>query len=305
MSDLFGDSLEPILIGVSLIVFSVKFGYFFDLKLSEGIRNSVASQMKRVAKGEELVSVFIELFDRLFKTTHRGRPSVLRAIVASCLVLLTFIAVALVVWIDEPETAFTALAKERSWPAWTGIIAPICIWLGTNLIGDFLSLWETRVILGLMRNSKDWRVQVGLLVLDLVATVIVFCVGVLIGVCILFVAEVLQGQGISWDQAQKIMTALAETFNELILNNHLMFCGKRNSYDLISIYFYTSLSASVWAWIFFLGVRVWLPIGQQISKLLSVDRHPFGVAMTIGGVIVGGMVIVVLYILQIFGSICG
>ena len=283
--------LTPLFVGGSVAFAIAEFGYRWDRRISSGNRDRVRDRMKQFVNQGNLADLFLGPFDRFFDPRGTGRPRILRAALASCLVLGFFLFIGALCWVGDDNNAFARITDSSAFPGWSGILAAMAFAIGTNLVGDIFSLWETRFILGRMAVAPP-RLQALFVLLDLVATVFIYCIGLVLGAYIALVFELFQG----YTTLERILNpsfvygwiefTMSETYSKLIVDKGLLFLGPRGSYDLISVYFYTALSTSIWAWLFFLGIKLW-PSLSWVGKLLDVDRAPVGVAMTIGGLFSG------------------
>ena len=279
--------LIPLIVGGSVALGIAEGGYRWDRRLSSSDRDRVRDRMKQFVSQGNLADLFLGPFDRIFHPTDTGRPRISRAAMASCLVLGAFLFLGALYWVGDDSNAFAIITDPSVFPGWSGIFAAMAFAIGTNLVGDIFSLWETRFILGRMADAPP-RFQAPFLLLDLVATILIYCIGLVLGAYIALVFELFQG----YTTLERILNpsfvygwielSVTETYSKLIVDKGLLFLGPRNSYDLLSVYFYTALSTSIWVWMFFLGIKLW-PSLSRVGRLLDVDRAPVGVAMTIGG----------------------
>lgn len=283
--------LAPLFIGGTVALAIANFGYRWDRRLNSGDRDKVRDRMKQFVSQGNLANLFLGPFDRVFDSRDTGRPRISRAALASCLVLGTFLFLGALCWVGDANNAFARITDRSAFPEWSGIFAALAFAIGTNLVGDIFSLWETRFILGRMAVASP-KLQALFLLLDLVATVLIYCIGLVLGAYIALIFELFQGNTTlecilnpsfvyGW-----VEFTVSETYSKLIFDRGLLFLGPRSSYDLFSVYFYTALSTSIWVWMFFLGIKLW-PSLSRVGRLLDVDRAPVGVAMTIGGLFFG------------------
>ena len=291
--------LAPLIVGGSVACAIAEFGYVWDRRISCGNRDSVRDRMKQLVNRGNLADLFLGPFDRIFDPRGTGRPRILRAALWSCIVLSFFLLMGALFWAGDDSNAFARITDASAYPGWSGILAAMAFAIGTNLVGDFFSLWETRFILGRMAVAPR-KLQALFVLVDLVATVLIYCIGLVLGAYIALLFELFQG----YTRLECILNpsfvygwiefTISETYCKLIVDKGLLFLGPRSSYDLISIYFYTALSPSIFAWLFFLGIKLW-PSLSWVGRLLDVDRAPVGVAMTIGGLFIGLVITLLAY----------
>ncbi len=146
----------PLAAGVSFTVATIGFGAALELLLIEEIRSKVRDKLMRVSQmADNWPTLFLAMFDRLFDPKGKGRPRFWRSAAASMLVL----AALLVAWaILLPERAGFAISYlESKDVVWLIVLFVIPI----NFVGDFGSLWESRLVIGRMavtpHNAGDPR----------------------------------------------------------------------------------------------------------------------------------------------------
>ena len=294
MADFFG----PICVGIAWAVSCAAGGYFFDKdnKLREEWRERIRKGLNRASSKDNLASLFLPLFDRLFDPNGTGRPRFWRSVLASCLVL----SVLSILWtLHWPERAADAF-QEWSPPILLIWIVPFAV--GINLIGDFFSLWETRFVVDRMAVSRR-SCQAVLLLADLVATMLIYGVGLVLG-AFLWIAllMILSGEIPSLGEIGEIVFGFVHSaLNFLIVDRGLMFCSPEQM-DYFSIFFYTTLFTSVWVWVFMLGIKLWPLFTWLSGTVLNINSRPVGALMTIGGIFSGLLFAVIHYVSRIFQS---
>ena len=165
----------PIAAGAAVFGAVGGFGYFIDNKLDEGLRRKVRDKLMRVplegdaAGDDNWPTLFLYMFDRLFDPKENGRPRVWRSALASLLVLTTL----LVVWaVLLPERATAVVGWIES--NWLRVFFFIGFGAAINIVGDFFSLWESRLVIGRMAAAPGAIRKAAFLLLDLIATVAIF-----------------------------------------------------------------------------------------------------------------------------------
>ena len=151
-----------------------------------------------------------------------------------------------------------------------------------NLIGDYFSLWETRVVLGWMSKAQSKVQQSALVILDLAATIAIYCGGFTIAMIVpafLFSTPMATGGFIS--SLRKIGALLSGVFFE----GGLIFRHADVTLDPFALFFYTSLVTSVWIWGFVLGSIAWSAFGRLLPVVLMglYDKNPVTCVMAMGG----------------------
>ena len=153
-----------------------------------------------------------------------------------------------------------------------------------NLVGDYFSLWESRIIISRMVTLRGVLRRSGIFALDLVATFAIYCVS-------LFIACLPVGfayMAVFDDTRTTVWSLTLNVFRILFLDGTSVMAGNPNS-DFLAICLYTSLLTSVWVWTFSLGLILWPTIGG-LASCFNTQYRPVGAAMTIGGILFGLLV---------------
>lgn len=292
----------PVVAGAGFAAAVGGFGYFIDNKLDEGFRQRVRRKLMRVSLKDEGTDdenwpkLFLTMFDRMFDPKGTGRPSFWRSGLVSVLMVGALIVVWTVLSPERVETSLSAFLygvestsgyKMEGWRAFLFVVSSFFIWIiPINVVGDFFSLWESRVIIGRMADAKNTARIFVYLVLDFLATLTIFIVTFFIptGVMILWfylkdLAEI------------PIFQYLIGLLKEGFLKDGLLFFFRDTILDVIAIFFSTTLFTSVWVWLFILGGVV-IPLFNFLRGVFAVEKFPIGSAMAIGGVF-GGLVVTV------------
>lgn len=126
MADFFG----PIYAGITCAVSCAAVGYSLDRgnKLREEFRERIRRRLNRVSSEDNLASLFLPLFDRLFDPNGTGRPRFWRSVLASCLVLSVLSLVWAFRWSERAEVAFSA------WTTFSHVIMIVPFAVGINLL---------------------------------------------------------------------------------------------------------------------------------------------------------------------------
>ena len=265
---------------LQLTVFFGAFGAWVDRQATAAQKTGTAQRLLAGGVGN-LGGIFKNLFDGIFDPGGRGRPLFLRAGLVSCAVL----AILSLNWINfQSERAKPALDMTLStWEnavfnATTLVIFVVVL----NLIADYISLWETRVVLGWMSNTRS-KVKLSLLaVLDLAATIAIYCAGFTIAMSLLAVLfQVPNARDGFAALLGNIWTLLLGVFIE----GGLIFRHGDVTIDPFALFFYTSLVTSIWVWGFVLGVIVWSVLGRLLPVMLGAlyTKNPVTCVMATGG----------------------
>ena len=168
-------------------------------------------------------------------------------------------------------------------PGW-GYFSFVCIFaVSINLVGDYLSLWETRIIIGRMGDyrlmgqkskSKCRSVcRVSFLLIDLIASVLIFFSTLLLGL-LLSSPIMIANESLSAEDVFLFVSVSFQWIVEYFLEGGITFSHSDPSFDPITIFFYTTLFTSIWAWAFMCGSICW-PVYNWLRNLLgSFDTSP-------------------------------
>ena len=301
------DWLWPLLTGVGLLAAWIRFGYFWDDKLDEKHRDAVRDKMLGVMGDQNPAELFIFLFDRVFVPSRRGRPRIGRSIIASCVTLAVMLCVWWAWWPERVDAAFAPLLSpdpampNQAYHTLVGLLALGAVAMGTNLFGDYFSLWETRFVLGRMAGARPW-LQWTLLAVDSIATYAMFLVGLVIGFVIMwiisFAMPILDTTEAGF--LGTLLSFVAGVSGYLFLDGAMVFSDSElpKLNDLFALFLYTALFTSIWLWVFFLGVKLW-PRLKKVGNLLNVYVHPLGAAMTLGAVFLGVVVAITVVVWKV------
>jgi hypothetical protein len=123
---------DPLYAGGACVGGAAAFGYLIESRLDQGFRNRVRDKLLFKSGSEDgWAELFVQMFDSLFKTKKRNRPTFWRSALAS-VITFTFLAV---IWIFvTPDRAATAFEKFTN----TNILIGT-LWFGIliNVFGDF------------------------------------------------------------------------------------------------------------------------------------------------------------------------
>lgn len=148
--------------------------------------------------------------------------------------------------------------------------------------------------------------QAVLLLADLVATMLIYGVGLVLGTFLwmalfMILLEEIPSLGDIGTIQEAVFDLVHSVLNVLIVDRGLMFCGSEQM-DFFSIFFYTTLFTSVWVWVFMLGIKLWPLFTWLSGSVLNINSRPVGALTTIGGVFLGLLVAVIGYVSRMFQS---
>ena len=138
------------------------------------LRNLFASEPNT----RTILNFFCEYFDKLYFSSS-GRPNFLRCAKVSCSI---FIIIACLRTITSPSSLSAVLQSTSEMPLIVEeLVTPLtitwvlfCLIVATNIIGDYFSLWETRIVLSKLQEEHHTATLVVLWIVDVVATLFVF-----------------------------------------------------------------------------------------------------------------------------------
>ena len=265
---------------LQVIVFFAAFGVWVDKQATRAQNKKTAQQLQQDGGGT-LAEMFVNMFDGIFDPRGRGRPLFLRAGMVSCAAL----AVLSLNWIGFQRQR-AAPALEITLSTWEGVFfnatTLIIFVIVLNLIGDYFSLWETRFVLRQMSAARKKAVQFSWLILDLAATIAIYCIGFTLAMLLLaYLYPPPSGNYGFMSLLREIGALLFGVFFE----GGLIFSHSNVTTDPFALFFYTSLVTSVWVWGFMLGVIAWSVFGPLLPRVLGVlyTRNPVTCVMAISG----------------------
>ena len=278
-------------------------GLIVDQVLMEEEKRKVADRLNNTLGDKSgLANLFLSLFDRVFYPNKIGRPRFLRS-AAMSLVVMTII---LSVWgsflPDRMSEALKTISQEYDWRL--SVIALIVLAISINLIGDFISLWETRILIGRMTTAESNKRQAMWLITDLVLTVMIYCLGFLLGLLLLGLFERLFLTDLRYELLAEFKLALInihDLLTKVFFDGGLTFSNTDETVDFFVIFFYTTLFTSIWVWVFMLGITLW-PLLRWIHRATKVDTYPVLVATAVGGVFTFPILAVVLAVVRLFST---
>ena len=274
-------SNSPFVLGVGIAFAAGSFGWFLDRegRLQEDYRDSIRNGLKSTFVSGDLARLVVRLFDFVFQPTATGRPKLWRSALVSCVLLVMLTAVWWSLWPERAATMWSDVGPIYVFPAFA---------ISINVLGDFLSIWETRLVVGLLARVRGpWRIC--WLLLDFLATIVIYLSGVVVGSCLYVVmSEIHDPGGIPEALASLALMMPPLVYYALVDARGLLFVDSADpAWDFLVLCFYTATVTSVWTWIFMVGMKVGPVFKWLVGRALNVDRWPVFFAMTGGGVLVG------------------
>ena len=208
-------------------------------------------------------SMFVALFDRVFTEKHFSLKCFRRSSVAS---VAAVVVITLTVMAGDPPIYDEVFEDDIiTIVMLTAIVifAFVFIMLAFNLLPDYLSLYETRLVLGFMAKSDGRLRTFALLLFDLAATALIsFVVGFVV---VLGLVGIIMG-------GDNTFAEPAEAFWQ-----GLTFSGPG---AFFSIFIYSTFLTSVWLWLYALSGVLVKAIARSrkglhfLQKHLNLEKHP-------------------------------
>jgi hypothetical protein len=210
-------------------------------------KDSIALWLMGAETDSNWVRGFVSLFDALFGEKHFTLHCMLRSALASLL------AVALI-WVLMGELGTFGTRFDTNLSLGGFLIAVLAV----NLVADYLSLLETRWLLGWLEKGRSPLVQVGVLALDLL-----FSAGIIWLALVAYLNSPLnQGE--------------VESFAEIL-----------GVFSIFSVLFYSTFLTSIWSWSYILSALVMRLLRRaRLGDWLNVAEKPILVlACVLAGIV--------------------
>ena len=256
------------------------FGIFLDTILRDDIKNAISCRLKRTTfDNRDLSDLFRTIFDSVFDTRKYGRPRLSRSFFASYLFFLTLVVIWTIAYPDRANSIPT------NWESLTSILFFILI---VNPIGDFLSLWQTRIIVEYLANVQKKRYFLPLLVADIFVTIVIFGIAATLWLTLLNIFISLLG---SQTGGMFYLKELYCRYTFTCSGSGMVFTDAATFNDIVFLILFTTMLTSIWLWVFVVGIWLWSTLGSihrvvafgWIHRLLNVEKYPVSIAMALGG----------------------
>lgn len=296
MFDLIPGVLAPV-VAVAIAVSSLsRFGYFIDDKIDEHYRSLLANNLRRMDNGTWTRS-FLSIYDTIFRASQNGRPSAARSALASTIAL----AVVTVAWLVAQPGVLEFFSKT------TGLRLEIVLVLSAfaiivNVLGDYLSFWETRIVIGWMAKTDRRVIRSVLVVGDLVSSIVIYFVALTVAWVIIISVQIPLKTGefdiSTW--ARGLQVVVFKFPVQTVTTGYIYFLGEPVASNFYGVFFVTTMFTSIWLWTYVVGGILWRFLAV-LAKVFDVEKHPVGAAMTIGSTVVGVVVVVISFLVAGFG----
>lgn len=198
---------------------------------------------------------FCDLFDAVFGRNHLTWKCARRSALASLLSVV-------VIWFFMGKVGLIGARLDADLSlGWLLALA-----LGVNLVADYLSLYETRWLIGQMHRVKTAPLQALLLLVDLVVSATIIWVAIL-----LFVRSPIYSLF-----QERLHTGETASFAEIL-----------GVFSIFSVLFYSTFLTSLWTWAYIFSTWMIRLFGKlRLAHWLDVEHQP----LTILGYVLAGVV---------------
>ena len=269
----------------AIMVGFVTIGILVDNSLPHTAKAQVATALQQAAgkpTNLHILKLFLAAFDSVFDRGHRRRPEFLRAGFVSCLILGVMTLRWRLVHADRAEPVLD-LIFDMNIAIAMGVTLTVLV-VCFNWIGDYFSLWETRIVMEKLAVAENWMSQVSWIGLDIVATIVIYWVG---ATC----AMVSLGFLLPEYYGPPDLLAIWGTLLSVFVDGGITLNHENSSVDPFAIFFHTSLFTSVWAWALVAGFVLWSlfkPLLTQVGQLGALfTRFPVACLMLVGSFFAG------------------
>jgi len=227
-------------------------------------------QQDLVSQSQNWPSTFTSLFDAVFTKAHFSWTCFQRSAAVSVTSVIVILIGLAGVGLMSVEQTWQALAGNEG-SAWYNFLTFLIWAMALNIIVDYLSLLETRIVLGRMSQTDQTSTHLAYLGLDLILTSLIY-VGVLcaiqpflllifqkVSVTTLFTAEAAQR---TWDAIQNALYATWTGIRSV------------NNPGVVTVY--STLFTSVWVWLY-AGAGLALQLLYPMLRGLDVLKRHFDV----------------------------
>lgn len=284
----------PTLIGVVVAlgvapIFAKKFlksCYGLDEEVPEKVRQFAQDVFYKKADSPAIITFYLSYFDYIFRPGAMLRPSFWRCAKFSFMVFVVisigWLVVSSTIHPDSLQRMLSVFSNIHSTESsgsspLTNILFVLVIVITSNIVGDFFSIWETRVVLEKLSSSKSTSGQVALWGLDICVSMLIFGM-FLLPSRIILAALIWSPGGVSVSEVLQSLYAIVPMIGNFLFWDVFVFNNER-THIVFSICFYTTLSTTVWAGLSIVAIRL-SNYFQFVRPLVKARTHPFG-ALTV------------------------
>jgi hypothetical protein len=208
--------------------------------------------------------IFIEFFDHIFGEKHLTFKCFYRSAIAS--ITAVIICAAAIIIVVEKSLAGDGVHEILQAPIEVYIYLSI-FFISFNVLPDYISLLETRIVIDKIRKSKSAVMRFFWIMLDVAATLFIFWIATYTSILIL--SNILPG-------------IAAESFFgmlELIINSIWNPASDIDN-EILAIFLWTTFFTSIWVWLYVasqLVTRLISPLRKSVhfvQYLLPIDTKP-------------------------------
>ena len=271
---------------IAIITSFMVIGNLIEKKIDQKQRKHISKIIWHNIWKEKRLDVsryFILLFDVVFDTNHKGRPSFIRSILVSSSLLTVMLAI----WIlSDRFDLEDALLEDVSFLLLLGISV-----ISTNFLGDFVSIWETRIVINKMTKSSSFGVIINWIFLDFILTYLIYMTGIICATAMFFTLTSffpVTGSAVTAPRSVVTLVMLAGGF--------VIFTPHGSALDVFSFVFFTTMLTSIWLWSLMIAAIISAALVSACRKVrglagvIDIEHHPIFWMMTVCGVIFSGLV---------------
>jgi hypothetical protein len=266
---LFGTSSVPVVVAGSVLgVFELG-----ERLASQRAKDALSNWLVAfdIQKAKALPDGTQQIFERIFGERHFSLKCFMRSAVFS-LCAIAFIGILLILIYPK------AFSKAEFWhgdlvPTWLAFT----VWFPWSILIDYLSLFKTRVILGILTRMRR---RTKIMAIPIVgADYIVYKLLFSLGVTLMLAVENSMKAGIFlFANVKRLTYFVTETMSLLLMSNWAIWTS---NIDLFSIFFWAGFAPSLWLWLYVIALfttRAILRSEKLVNWLrwvLDVEKNPF------------------------------
>ncbi len=264
-------------------------GFILDHIVRKHYRQEISHEWQRIDKNS-WPKKFLELHDRLLTSSlsSAGRPRLGRSAALSMLSIFVIIVGWLLLGLPDNN-----LDNKFSADHELIILIFVIYIIPVNILGDYFSFWETRIVIGRMAEAKQKVALFLYVLLDFVVTTLLFMIFLLLGTVVFIMMFYLEGA-----QMDNILSEVGNTIYEILESGGWLFASAdAPGINAFGVLYLTTLTTSIWVWAYMIGSLLW-PAVLLLANVIEVERKPIGFAMAVGGVVLGFLVVIIGWIVD-------
>ena len=274
--------------GVIICIAISTFGFLIDKKVPPYWREK-SYELVDWINTSSWPACFMAIFDTVFCPFSSGRPSISRSLFASA--IATFVIAILWFVFQQPNLGDLFAESDRL----LGIsVFLISLSVTTNLLGDHFSYWETRLIIKRMAKSRSTKKHVMYILVDFIFSTLIFVLGLTLGAILFLAIGSVFIPDYSTETIGEAFSQMPDLLEIAIFSGGFVFLAEHEMANIFGIFYFTTLTTSMWIWIFRIGIALWWFL--RLLTGFHVQNHPVGAIMTMGGALWGVVVVLALTI---------